>query len=80
MLLILIDAMSIACPVTSALTLLTLAIPFALRAEIVTEHGAKDKIFFGCELVQRTGDDEPDGLQAFAPPEVNVQVLQSRRL
>ena len=69
--------MSIACPVTSALALLTLAIPFALRAEIVAEHGSKDEVFFGRELVQRTGDNESDSLQTFAPSEINVQVLLS---
>ena len=36
-----------------------------------------DKILFGGKLVQRTGDDEPDGLQTFASSEVNIQVLSS---
>ena len=78
--LILVDAMSVTCPVASALALLTLAIAFALCADVIAEHGAEDKIFFGCEFVERTGNDESDGLQAFAAPEVNVQVLLSCRL
>ena len=45
--LILVDAMSIARPVTSALALLTLAIPFALCAEVVAEHGTEDEVVFG---------------------------------
>ena len=53
----------------------TLTIPFALCAEVVAEHGTEDKVLFGCELVQRTGDDEPDGFQTFATPEIHVQVL-----
>ena len=77
MCLILIDAMAIACPLTSALALLTLAVPFALCADVVAEHGAEYKILFGRELVQRTGDDKPDGLQTLAPSEIHVQVLLS---
>ena len=46
-------------------------------AEVVAEHGSQDKILFGGKLVQRTGDDEPDGLQTFASSEVNIQVLSS---
>ena len=64
-----------------ALTLsLTLTVPFALCAEVIAEHSSEDEIFFGCELVQRTGDDEPDGLQTLTPPEIHVQVLLSGRL
>ena len=59
---------------------LTLAIPLALCAEVVAEHSAKDKVFFGRELVQRTGDDKPDGLQTLASSEIHVQVLLSGRL
>ena len=60
--LILIDAMSVTCPVASALAFLTLAVPFALCADVVAEHGAEDEIFFRCEFVQRTGDNESNGL------------------
>ena len=73
-LLILIDTMSVAC---SFAPVLTFAIAFALCAEVVAEHGSQDKILFGGKLVQRTGDDEPDGLQTFASSEVNIQVLSS---
>ena len=72
-----VDAMSIACPVTSALALLTLAVPFALCADVVAKHGTKYKILFRGELVQRTGDDEPNGLQTLAPSEIHIQVLLS---
>ena len=56
---------------------LTLAIPFALCAEVVAEHRAEDKVLFGREQVQWTGDDEPYGLQTLAPSEIHVQVLLS---
>jgi len=54
---------------------LTLAVPFALCADVVAEHGAEDEVLFGRELVQRTGDDEPNGLQTLSPPEIHVQIL-----
>ena len=75
--LILVDAMSVTLTFT---TVFTLAVAFALCAEVVTEHGAEDKVLFGRELVQRTGDDEPDGLQALAPPEVYILIVSSCRL
>ena len=78
--LILIDAISIACPVASTFALLALAVPFTLCADVVAEHSAEDKVLFRCEFVQWTGDYEPDSLQTLAPSEVNVQVLLSCRL
>ena len=78
--LILVDAMSVTCPVASALALLTLAVAFALCAEVIAEHGSKNEVLFRCKLVQRTGDDEPYGLQTLAPTEIHVQVLLSGRL
>ena len=75
--LITVDTLSITLPIAFALALLTLAKPFALCAEVVAEHCPKDKILFGCELVQRTGDDEPDGFQTLVPSEIHIQVLLS---
>ena len=43
--------MSVTCPVAFALAFLTLAISFALGAEVVAEHGAEDEVLFGRELV-----------------------------
>ena len=43
-------------------SVLTLTISFALCTEVVAEHGTEDKVLFGRELVQWTGNDEPDGL------------------
>ena len=54
---------------------LTLAVPFALCADVVAEHGAEDEVLFGRELVQGSCDDEPDGLQTLAPPEIHVKGL-----
>ena len=75
--LITVDTLSIALPIAFALALLALTIPFTLCAKVVAEHRPKDKILFGCELVQRTGDDEPDGFQTLSPSEIHIQVLLS---
>ena len=72
--------MSVTCTVAPALSLFTFTVAFALCAEVIAEHGSEDKIFFRCEFVEWTGNDESDSLQAFAAPEVNVQVLLSCRL
>ena len=75
--LILVDAFAVAFTLAS---FFTLTIPFALCADVVAEHGSKDEVLFGRELVQWTCDDKPDGLQTLAPSEVHVQVLLSGRL
>ena len=72
--LILVDAMSVALALTLSFTF---AIPFALCADVVAEHGAEDEIFFRCEFVQRTGDNESNGLQALTSSEVNILILSS---
>ena len=78
--LILVDALA-TLSLTRTLTLsLTLTISFALRAKVIAEHSSEDEVLFGRELVQRTGDDEPDGLQALAPPEVYILIVSSCRL
>ena len=68
---------TIALAVTSALTL---TVALALCADIVAKQGSKDEVFFRCELVQRSGDDEADGLHALTSSEIDVQVLPTRRL
>ena len=75
--LIMVDTLAITLPIAFTLALLTFAIPFTLCAEVVAEHCPKDKILFGCELVQRTGDDEPDGFQTLSPSEIHIQILLS---
>ena len=78
--LITVDTLSIALPVTFALALFTFAVPFALCADIIAEHGSENEVLLWRKLVQRTSDDEPDGLQTLTPPEIYVQVLLSGRL
>ena len=73
--LISVDAMSIACPVTSALALLTLAVPFTLCAEVVAEHGSEDEVLFGRQLIERTRNEQTDGIETFAATEIDVHVL-----
>ena len=66
-----------------ALTLafaLTLAVSLTLGADVIAQHGAENEVFLGRELVERTGDDETDGVKTLATSEIDVQVLLSGRL
>lgn len=71
---VLVDALSIAMPLALALTL---AVSLALSANVIAKHGTEDKVFLGCELVQRTSHDESDSLKTFPSSEVNIYVLLS---
>ena len=51
-----------------------------MGAKVVAQHRAKDEILLRCQLVQRTGDDESDSLQALAASEVHVEVFLTGRL
>ena len=72
--LILVDTVAVAIAFAS---IFTLTVPFALCADVVAEHGAEDEIFFRCEFVQRTRNDESDRLQALTSSEVNILILSS---
>ena len=66
-----------------ALTLaftLTLAVSLTLGADVIAQHGAENEVLLGRELVERTGDDETDGVKTLAASEIDVQVLLSGRL
>ena len=58
----------------------TLTISFALGTDVVAEHGSEDEVFFGCQLVERTGDEQADGVETFAATEIDVHVLLAGRL
>ena len=75
--LILVDTVAVAIAFAS---IFTFAVAFALCADVVAEHGAEDEIFFRCEFVQWTGNDESDSLQALTSSEVNILILSSCRL
>ncbi len=70
-------ASAIALTVASALTL---TIPLALGTNVVAEHGTENEVLLRREQIQRTGDDEADSLQAFAPSEIDIQVVPTSGL
>jgi len=76
-----VDALAVTMPLTFTFTLtLALAVSFALSANVVAEHCPEDEVLLGCELIQRTSHDEPDGLQTLPSPKVNIYVLLPGRL
>lgn len=69
---------TLAIPVTA--TSFLLAVSLALYADVITQHCSEHEVLFGAELVQWPSGNEPDGIQAFASAEVNIDVLSAGRL
>ena len=66
---------------TSALTrCFAFAITLALGTDIVAKHGTKNKVLFGSELIQRTGNKQADGIKTLLTTEIDVNVLLASRL
>ena len=79
--LILVEAFSLTCAIALTVAFdLTLTIPLALGANVVAEHGTENEVLLRREQIQRTGDDEADSLQAFAPSEIDIQVVPTSGL
>ena len=64
----------------SARATLAVAIALALHADIIAQHGPEYEVLLGGELAERLRNKEADGLQAFAPPEEEVQAIVAHRL
>ena len=56
---------------------LPLAEPLALGTDVVAQHGTEDEILLGSQLIERTVDNEANGIQTLRAPEIKVQVLPS---
>jgi len=57
---------------------LPLAESLALGAKVVAQHGAENEVLFGSELVERTCDDEANGVETLAATEIDVDVVSAR--
>jgi len=66
------------CPL--ALSALALAEALALHSYVVAEHGSEDEILFGRQFVERTGDDEPDGIETLSASEEQIQPIVAHGL
>ena len=56
-----------------AVATLALTVALALCAEVVAKHGTQDEVFLGGELVERTVDDETDGIETLATTKIEVE-------
>ena len=54
---------------------LTFAVSFTLGADVVAEHGSKDKVLFWSQFIQRTGDEQTDGIETLLATKVDVDIL-----
>ena len=54
---------------------LALAVSLTLGADVVAKHGSKDEVLFGSQLIQRTGDEKTDGIEALLATEIHIDIL-----
>ena len=54
---------------------LTFTVPFTLCTDVVAEHGSEDEVLFGRQLIERTRNEQADGIETFAATEIDVHVL-----
>lgn len=60
--------------------LLALTVSFALCTDIVAEHGTKNEVLLGRQLVERTGDKQTYGIETLPATEIDIYVLLASRL
>ena len=60
---------------TSIALTLAFAITLTLGTDVVAKHGSEDKVLFGSQLIQRTGDKQTDGIEALTATEIDVDIL-----
>jgi len=53
----------------------TLAVSLALCTDVVAKHCSEDEVLFGRQLIERTGNEQTDGIETFAATEIDVHVL-----
>ena len=54
---------------------LTFAVSLTLGTDVVAKHGPKDKVLFGSQLIQRTGDEQTDGIETLLATKIDVDIL-----
>ena len=66
----------------SAFAALTLSFTIALTlcTEVIAQHRAEDKVLLGCQFVERTGDNEANGVETFLATYIEIQVVLTSRL
>ena len=56
------------------------AIPSALHTDVISQHRSQNKILFRCQPVQRTVDQQANGIDAFVTTEKQVDAFVVNRL
>ena len=54
---------------------LALAVSLTLCADVVAKHGSEDEVLFWSQLIQRTGNEQTDGIKTLLAPEIDVDIL-----
>ena len=59
--------------------LLPVTVTLTLHTDVITQEGTEDEVLLGRELVQRTGNHKPYGIQALASAEEEVDIVALQR-
>ena len=59
---------------------LSFTIALTLCTEVIAQHRAEDKVLFWRQFVERTGDNEADGIETFLATNIEIQVVFACRL
>ena len=59
---------------------LSFTIALTLCTEVIAQHRTEDKVLFGRQFVERTGDNETNGIETFLATNVEIQVVLASRL
>ena len=59
---------------------LAFAVSLTLGADVVAKHSSEDEVLFGSQLIQRTGNEQTDGIKTLLATKVDVDILLASRL
>lgn len=59
---------------------LSFTIALTLCTEVIAQHGAEDKVLLRRQFVERTGDNEANGVETFFATNIEIQIILTCRL
>ena len=59
---------------------LSFTIAFTLCTEVIAQHRTENKILLRRQFIERTGDNEANGIETFLATNVEIQIVFASRL
>ena len=59
---------------------LSFTIAFTLCTEVIAQHRTENKILLRRQFIERTGDNEANGIETFLATNIEIQVILTSRL